>query len=211
MVAKKYSPVDIVLLCETFLTDKTCKLVKIPGYELIASNPKKTTRDGGVAILLNQQITHIRRSNLEEFHEGKLESTYIEIKSKTNKSIVVGSLYRPPNTSEQALNRHLSETIHRIKSKLDNKQIIMEMDHNLDLLKSSSHILTQRFLDLLFSNELLPTITQLMRITQQSATLIDNIFISELLQRNFDLAIIVNDMSDHLPTVALLKQTKFTD
>ena len=64
---------------------------------------------------------------------------------------------------------------------------------------------------MLINNGLLPTVTWPTRITQQSATLIDNIFISEVLQCNFDSAILIHDMSDHLPTLALLKQTKITD
>ena len=42
-----------------------------------------------------------------------------------------------------------------------------------------------------------------MRITNSSATLIDNIFVTEGLH--------LDDMSDHLPTMALLKQTKLLD
>ena len=41
-----------------------------------------------------------------------------------------------------------------------------------------------------------------------SASLIDNIFISEKLQNS---CILVEDMSDHLPTLTLLKQTKVVD
>ena len=44
-----------------------------------------------------------------------------------------------------------------------------------------------------------------------SASLIDNIFISENLLNKFDSCILVDDMSDHLPTLTLLKQTKLVD
>ena len=37
---QKNSSAYIILLCETFLTDRTQKLVKIPGYNLITSNQK---------------------------------------------------------------------------------------------------------------------------------------------------------------------------
>ena len=47
-----------------------------------------------------------------------------------------------------------------------------------------------------------------MRITQSNVTLIDNINISTRLQKNFKSSILVSDISDHLPTLALLKQTK---
>ena len=39
-------------------------------------------------------------------------------------------------------------------------------------------------------------------------TLIDNIYISTRLQNNYESSILVSDISDHLPTLALLKQTK---
>ena len=123
----------------------------------------------------------------------------------------MGSLYQQPNISAEQLHHHLSETIPKVKSEDRDKQLILGMDHNLDLLKSNSHSATQKFLDMLINNGLLPTITQPTRITQQSATLIDNIFISEVLQHNFDSAILIHDMSDHLPTLALMKQTKITN
>ena len=50
-----------------------------------------------------------------------------------------------------------------------------------------------------------------MRITNTTATLIDNVFISGVLQHNFDSLILLEDISDHLPTVVLMKQTKMRD
>ena len=85
------------------------------------------------------------------------------------------------------------------------------MDHNLDLLKSNSHVPTQKFLDTILDNGLLPSISRPARVTQQLATLIDNIFISEILQRNFDSSLLINNISDHLPSLLLLKQTRLTD
>ena len=82
------------------------------------------------------------------------------------------------------------------------------MDHNYDLLKSTEHKKTQQFLDTLLNQELFPTITRPTRITKQSATLIDNVFISLNLHKKFDSSILINDMSDHLPTLTLLRQTK---
>ena len=41
--------------------------------------------------------------------------------------------------------------------------------------------------------------------------MIDNVFISDQLQRNFDSGLIVDDISDHLPSIVLMKQTHITD
>ena len=89
------------------------------------------------------------------------------------------------------------------RTEKDNKQ--------LDLLKSSTHKPTQKFLDIILDNGLLPSITRLTRITQQSATLIDNIFISGILQQNVDSTILVHNISDHLPIITLMKQTNMVD
>ena len=87
-------------------------------------------------------------------------------------------------------------------------KLIIGMDHNFDLLKSSEHKRTQYFLNTLLDKELFPTITRPTRVTQQRATLIDNIFVSMNLHKKYDSAILINDMSDHLPILTLLRQTK---
>ena len=84
------------------------------------------------------------------------------------------------------------------------------MDHNLDLLTINHHKDTRVFLDLMLDIGLIPTITCPTRITHSSANLIDNVFIGGSLQRNFELSIIISDISDHL-LLLLLKQTKVKD
>ena len=63
-------------------------------------------------------------------------------------------------------------------------------------------------MDTLLNKELFPTITRPTRITQHSATLIDNIFVSMNLHKKYESAILIDDMSDHLPILTLLRQTK---
>ena len=85
--------------------------------------------------------------------------------------------------------------------KLEKKDIILGMDHNLDLLKSNNHPETQTFIDLNFDNNLFPCITRPTRITNTLATLIDNTFISENLHKSFDSCVLTHDISDHLPSL----------
>ena len=63
----------------------------------------------------------------------------------------------------------------------------------------------------MLNKELFPTITRPTRITKQSATLIDNIFVSMNLHKKYESAILINDMSDHLPILTLLRQTKLNN
>ena len=85
------------------------------------------------------------------------------------------------------------------------KELVLCMDHNLDLLKCNIHEPTRKFLDTLVEKGVLPTITHPTRITQISAMLIDNVFVSSKVHCLFDSGIILLDMSDHLPSLVLLK------
>ena len=118
-------------------------------------------------------------------------------------------MYRPPNSTEGGFITEIIEVI--CKTNQEKRGLILGMDHNLDLLKCTEHKMMQKFLNCLLDNDMLPTITRPTRITQNTATLIDNIFVSSKLYRDFKLGLILNDMSDHLPVLTLLKQTKFTD
>ena len=81
----------------------------------------------------------------------------------------------------------------------------------MDLLKGHQPKATQGFLNTFLQHKLLPTITRPMRITNNTATLIDNIFISEILQKSFDSIILVDDTLVHLPSLLMVKQTKILD
>ena len=206
----KESRIDVILLCGTHLNKFTTQLVNIPGYTL-TSISRLLSKGGRTVILVRSEAPYACRLDLEKFCEKELESTYIEITAKNGKQIILESLYRSLNTDVKLLFNYLEDTISKVNQEKDAKELVYGMDHNLDLLKAHIHTQTQKFLDILLEHNLLPTITRPSQITQQSATLIDNIFESEKLHSNFDSCLILDDMSDHLPCLALLKQTKISD
>ena len=120
-----------------------------------------------------------------KFHQEVMEivSYDIEVTTKSSKRTIFRSLYHLPNTNKKKFIYHLMETLPKIHSEKGNKQIVLGMDQNLDFLKSTTHNFTHNFLDVTLNNGLLPSITRPTRVTQQSATLIDNIYISDILQR----------------------------
>ena len=203
----KKTVIDVLMLCETFLTKNTLNLLNIPGYQVFTDS-RTLHKGGGTAILVRNGITCKRLPNILKFKEKELESTFVEIIAKNGKAIVIGSLYRPPNCSDKNVIDDIQEII--TKTHKAKKELILGMDHNLDLLKSSEHKLTQQFLDSLLDLDMLPTIMRPTRITHHTAALIDNIFVFAQLYKNFESAIILSDMSDHLPILSLLKQSKYT-
>ena len=105
------------------------------------------------------------RNDLKIFVEKEVESTYIEITAKNGKQFIVGNLYQSPNTSEHPLLTHLSETLNKLKAEKKPKEIIIALNHNLDLLKSDHHNPMGKFLELMLQLNMLQTITRPMRIT----------------------------------------------
>ena len=80
-------------------------------------------------------------------------------------------------------------------------------DFNIDILKIESHTATDTFLNTLGSYFFQPQILQPTRITDHSATLIDNIFFNSI--EHFTISgNIVHDLTDHLPNFIIFN--KFT-
>ena len=173
-------------------------MVNIPGFTHIG-NYREDRKGGGASILLNNSISYQRRKDLDVFNKGKTETVFVEITSKNGKKIILGSMYQPPNTCIDQFSSHLIGIVNKVKATKEKliPEIVIGMDHNIDLLKGMQHASTHRFIEDISDLNLLPTITRPSRITNQS----------EQLHRNLKSAILLNDMSDHMPLLAMLKQT----
>ena len=108
-----------------------------------------------------------------------------------------------PNSDE-------SQFLELIETLTKNRKIntIIGLDHNLDLLKAHKHKTTQKFIDKILNHNHIPVITKPTRITKSTATLIDNIVISQKLQSNFHCGILIDDISDHLPCFIRIENVK---
>ena len=188
----------LLLLSETLLNDSKTRHINIPNYNISYRNrPNKL--GGGIAILIHKTLIYKNRLDLADLNKDNFERVFIELTSNTKQLIIIGSIYRPPNTKPKEFITQYQNMLNRLK--IEKKDIILGMDHNLDLLKSNVHTETQTFLDVNFDNHLFPCITRPTRITKTSATLIDNTFISENLHKSFDSCVLTHDVSDHLPSL----------
>ena len=191
---------DIVLLCETWLNKETEALVSFDNYKLY-SNPRKS-RIGGVAILTDKSLRSRSRPDLH------VESIYLEhivVELKTDKdNILLVSGYRPPNANYKVFIKEYIALLKKL-NKLKQHKIILGIDHNRDLLKAHLHKQTNQFLEKNLELDLVPSISKPTRITRKTATLIDNVLISQSLQAQMRPYLIVEDISDHLPILIVLR------
>ena len=190
---KNLSP-EVILLCETFLSEKNHSRYNFQNYTMINAFRKNKKR-GGVSILVKLGISFIERSDISLFDEGTFESIFIEIPQKKRPNIIIGEVYRVPGTNEQDFIGKYGNIITKVKA--EKKSLIIGTDQNLDFLKINNHTNTMNFFDLNLTNSLLPTIYRPTRITQNTATLIDNIYIGSNLFQNVKSFIVKSDISDH--------------
>ena len=133
--------------------------------------------------------------------DATFEHCIAKIKLKERK-LLVGSLYRVPNTNQLGFLKNYKELVHKLKS--TNSEVILGMDHNLDFLKSHLHGNTQSFFNYNLDNDLFPVITHPTRITHSTTMLIDNIFLESKLTGQMTSKILIDDISDHLPCVTII-------
>ena len=195
---------DIVLFSETWLTDQSPTL-SLPGYVFI-HKPRKLKKGGGVELLIKQNIRY-RTIEKIKFVSTAFESLFVELELLNGDKIVVGSIYRPPNTNASLYNTEYGNMLCSLK-KLNTKSIILGMDHNMDLLHCDKHQKTEDFVQINLDHLMFPTITRPTRITKSTATLIDNIIISQNLCSLYESNILIDDISDHLPSVCIIKNAK---
>ena len=200
---KDRSP-DIIIISKTWLTPFSPE-IKIPGYEFCHKD-RNTKRGGGITLLLSSNIRYKMLDHAKS-NSCTFEHLSVEIDLRNNQKLLVSSIYRPPNTPENDFIDQYSNFVCDLK-KRENKGIVIGLDHNLDLLKSKEHAPMDRFISANLSLGLMPTITRPTRITRNTATLIDNIFISQTWLENFECGILVDDMSDHLPSIVSIKGLK---
>ena len=191
---------DFICICETFLTEVNCSLFDLEGYTKIEKH-RQNRSGGGVALYVNNRYQYKHRHDLSTFEEGVMESVFIELTLGVE-NLVLGEIYRPPNSNESFF---IEQYENIVKTTLaEKKALLIGSDQNLNLLKAENHKHTQDFLDINYSNGILPVILKPTRITHETATLIDNFYTSDI--SHYESAIILSDISDHLPILICFGQ-----
>ena len=192
--------VDLILLCETFINDVNLMQCTLSNYYFEEIH-RKNKSGGGVGIFINKRLKYKSRSDITIFNEGIFESIFLEIKSN-KKNIIVGSVYRIPNTNEKLFIDKYNQIMSKLS--LENKDVIIGADQNMDFLKYGVHTNTANFLNTNLNYGILPTINKPTRVTHTSATLIDNIFVKSAHVYNSKSFILTTDLSDHFPCLLLI-------
>ena len=154
---------------------------------------------GRVALYVSKALKSFPRSDVT-LDMPLVESVWVEIATpKNQKPILVGCIYKHPGANIDEFNGKLDETMKLFNP--NKYQLYILGDMNIDFFKCDSHPPTEAYLDMLYSNNLLPIITKPTRLTYHSATLIDHIYTNST--SKIVSGIVMVDISDHLPVVCV--------
>ena len=163
----------------------------------------RLTPGSGVAVCISDNVNIMERQDLELLDES-MESVFVEInKSQVQslKDIIVGVIYRPPNKDIDIFNNHMKLLLEKLQK--ENKSCYILGDMNINIHNQETHTKTGQFVDIMFSNSILPVITRPTRVTATSA--IDHIFTNDVDNLcHYVQGILVTDISDHYPVFHII-------
>ena len=139
-----------------------------------------------------------------------IENLFIEIESgslNVCKNVIVGLIYRVPDSDVEVFDNEFTDILEKINK--ENKAIYITGDYDIGILKHEEHNETQKFLDIIYENTLIPLITKPPRLTCYSKTQIDNIWTNNFKEYlTHESGIIFLTISDHFPVYHILEILK---
>ena len=173
--------------------------VEITGYSHFPC--QSYSQNGGVALYVKSGLSPTLRPDLSK-DSADFETVWVEVENKKGKNYLFCCAYRHPNTNLDSFSDYLQEILS--SSTVSNKQTFILGDFNVNLLNYNSHTPTTNYVNFLFSKQFLPYIIHPSRVSENSSTLIDNIFAnisdSETVSGN-----ILTQITDHFPQFLILK------
>ena len=111
-------------------------------------------------------------------NNSEMESCFIELINTHNSNVLIGVVYKPPSASYDHFSEHINGILENISN--ENIKCYLMGDFNINLLQYDTNNTVLNFIDMLSSQSFYPTINKPTRITESSATLIDNILTNDL-------------------------------
>ncbi|XP_065580163.1 uncharacterized protein LOC136040026 [Artemia franciscana] len=166
------------------------------------SKVRNRMRQGGLSFFLKNGIQFEEKDDLCLWIEGKVDIFSVETVFDENKKMVICLVYKPPSTPSGEFLDLFDDYLCKLLS-VKNECIIMG-DFNFDLLCLNSY--NFQFFNLMLSHGYFPMNRFPSRITEHSATLIDNMFLPSNLVSDSYCDIMIHPGSDRLPVTCTIKQ-----
>jgi hypothetical protein len=202
---------DAIILSEIWSFNITMYQNLFPHYNFYYVLPVQSSI-GGVGAFIRNTYSVVERRDLMSnsmYSNGLVETLFLEL-SKGSYQCCICCLYRHPNTNIVNFTNALEIILQSANCYRSSADCFLAGDFNLDLLKFDVNSQISNFIDMLVSYNFLPLSLLPTRITENSATLIDHVYLRIKSNSNFNqtdnilTGNIITDISDHLSSFVIL-------
>ena len=195
LLLNNHPKIHILGLSETWLSSKhSDEILSIPNYEILRRDASQRGHTGLVVYIHNNVYPFIRRRT--DLEPSNVECIWIEIKCSMSSPLLLGYLYRHPDSTDQWVDNFVQMMD---KVQLNNRNVLLQGDFNFNLLEPKPS--WQSTFALFGLTQLVNKPT---RISLQSTSLLDHIYTNNSsLFTNVDVP--ENSISDHFPTICTWK------
>ena len=173
--------IDVLCFAETRLCDATHELFNIQNYNMFVNN--RNRRGGGVACYVHETFLRSRVNNLC-LMEACIESLFVNVSLCNKSKRLIGCIYRPPNTDINVFIARLAFLCEDISKDYKNYKITITGDFNFDIFLNNKFV--TEYPSLMYSYDFMPLILRQTRVTATSATLLDHIWINDILDVDYN-------------------------
>lgn len=193
---------DIIGCSETWLNGHTyLDIYNLNGYSLYYKN-RLGKIGGGVCLYVNSQYSVKERTDIK-LDDGYSDSLFLELKNINAKSIIIGVIYRPPDSDYATFRDQLDGVLFCINQ--TNTNCLIMGDFNIDISKEDT--IGTDFINTLHSSSFFPTINKHTRITERSQSTLENI-ITNMQGIEYKSGVVYSDITDHYPIIQCMNLNK---
>ena len=161
-------------------------------------NYRSKRKGGGVSLYIHSTLQYKLRNKLQL--GGEVNSVFVELfkhTTNTKYNVTCGCVYRPSSMSLREFNKLLSNTFDKIQH--EKKYVYITGDFNVNTMPHLKGGLSiQEFKNIFSSNFCFPSINKPTRVTNHSASLIDNIYSNVPIQgSDYHAGVLTVSISDH--------------
>ena len=158
--------ISVIAVSELWTNRDNEHFFNIPGYNFVAKSRLHTT-GSGVDLFVSETYNFRLRDDLTD---TVVESIFIKI---VPDNIIIGCVYRKPGSDISLFTAYIHNLLSKVNT--ERNKCYLAGDFNINLLKHDTHSPIAEFINCVFSYSFSSTINKPTRVTDFSATLIDNI------------------------------------
>ena len=194
---------SIICLSETWADDIFGKnfFYQLKNYNVI-HQIRNGCKGGRLCIFVHESLCYNIRKDLYTKNYGT-KTLAVETDSKRSKNIVLNVIYRQPNGDLKVSENYFNDSFS--KNERNDKKIILVRDFNINVLDFENNKKVKKFLNQMFSHNMIPAINKTTRVIGNTATAIDHFITNAVVDTQFKSRIIQTDLLDYFPILFALQ------